>query len=76
MFNKAHASGSSSDWFQYNLLKMSTQQCCQEAHRSYLLRLIDPNTNSNNKNLWAYIKSKRIDHTGVPVLFGMADSLK
>ena len=30
--------------------------------------MIDPNTKSNNKNLWAYIKSKCIDHSGIPSL--------
>ena len=69
MFNKARASGSPSDWSQYKSLKKITQQACREAHRSYILWLIDPIAKSNNKNLWSYIKSKQINHTGVPPLF-------
>ena len=69
VFNKARASGSPSDWSQYKSLKKITQQACREAHRSYILLLIDPIAKSNNKNLWSYIKSKQIDHTGVPPLF-------
>ena len=42
MFNKACISGSPTDWSQYKLLKKSTQQGFREAHRLYLLRLIDP----------------------------------
>ena len=69
MFNKkARISGSPSDWSQYKMLQKTTQQTCREAHRSYTFRMIDPNTKSNNKNLWAYIKSKRIDHSGIPSL--------
>ena len=48
-----------------NHLKI-TQQACREAHRLYILQHIDPIAKSNNKNLWSYIKSKQIDHTGVP----------
>ena len=34
----------------------------------YVSNLLDPNSNAVTKRLWSYIKSKRLDHTGVSSL--------
>ena len=43
-------------------------QCeCHRAYNNYVISLVDDNNNAS-KQLWAYVKSKRIDHCGVTPL--------
>ena len=41
---------------------------CRKCFNQYVAKLIDPNSNAVTKRLWSYIKSKKLDHTGVSML--------
>jgi len=49
-----------------NVVNVSTSA----GFNQYASTLIDPNSNAITKRLWSYIKSKKVDHTGVGTLRG------
>ena len=55
-------------WAKYKDIKIQCQYECHTSFNLYVSNLIDPNSNAVSKRLWSYIKSKRLDHTGVSTL--------
>ena len=49
-------------------IKRQCQYECRKCFNQYVANLIDPNSNVVTKRLWSYIKSKKLDHTGVSTL--------
>jgi len=66
-YNKARLSHHQDDWAQYYNLKRECQRECRRAYNNYVTSLVD-NNNNVSKRMWAYVKSKRIDHCGVAPL--------
>ena len=66
--NHACATNTVSDWARYKDIKKLCQFGCCKCFNQYVSSLIDPNGNTITKRLWSYIKSKKLDHTGVGTL--------
>ena len=66
-YNKARLSHHQDDWAQYYNLKRVCQHECRRPYNNYVTSLVDDNNNVS-KQMWAYVKSKRIDHCGVAPL--------
>jgi len=66
-FNKAHQTNHSDDWNAYYKLKKKTQQERRRSHNHYVSNLTHDRGNVSKK-LWSYIKSKRKDTFGIPLL--------
>ena len=56
------------DWSKYYAIKKECQFECRAAYNKYFHDLIDPNSDIITKRLWAYIKSKKQDQTGIGAL--------
>jgi len=67
-YNRTRATTSSHDWFKYKDIKKQCQHKCCKCFNQYASILIDLNSNAISKHLWSYIKSKKLDHTGVGTL--------
>ena len=70
--NRAHKatkkSKSSQDWKRFRLLRKSVQKQLHEAHEDCLRKLLDPESDTNSKDLWRYLKAKKQDSVGVSTL--------
>ena len=66
-FNRVRQTNHSDDWKAYNNIKKKTQQECRRSHNRYVSSLAD-DCGGVLKKLWSYIKSKRKDSMGVPLL--------
>ena len=67
-YNHARATNTEYDWAKYKDIKRQCQYECRKCFNQYVANLIDPNSNVVTKRLWSYIKSKKLDHTGVGTL--------
>ena len=67
-YNHARSTNTEHDWARYKDIKRQCQYECRNSFNLYVSNLIDPNSNAVSKRLWSYIKSKRLDHTGVSTL--------
>ena len=69
-FNKAKQSSSPSDFSRYQKLKKETRSACKHAFNDYLTNIVSPDSVSNPKRFWSFIKSRRCDSSGVAPLKG------
>ena len=70
--NRAHTKAkhtkSDRDWKRFRLLRKSLQKMLKVAHQDYINNLLDPQTDTNSRNLWRYLKATRQDNVGVSTL--------
>jgi uncharacterized protein (DUF2252 family) len=67
-YNKARRSNSEQDWAKYKRLKSLSQKTTRQAHNKYLYDIISPKLKDNNKQFYSYIKSKKLDASGISPL--------
>ena len=66
-FQKAKNCNSEKVWKKYKEIKKNCQKLCRNTHLSYVQNLVT--NDKNNKKLWAYIKSKNNENSGISDLF-------
>ena len=70
--NRAHTKAkhtkSDRDWKRFRPLRKSLQKMIKVAHQDYINNLLDPQTDTNSRNLWRSLKATRKDNVGVSTL--------
>ena len=67
-YHKAKRTGDQRDWDKFHQQRRECQRATKRDYWQYINRLIDPDTDTTNKNLWSYLKTKRQDSFGVAPL--------
>ena len=67
-FNKARKTKKDKDFQRYQQLKKATRSACKQAYSDYLNNIISPESSTNPKKFWGFIKSKKCDNSGVSPL--------
>jgi len=68
-YNRAKQTNHPENWTTYFEIKRLTQQECRKAYNKYISSFIDSENNCTKK-LWSFIKSKRLDQTGIgPIIY-------
>ena len=65
---KARRTGSAKDIKRYKHLKDLSRTTCRSAYNSYITNIISPDSTSNPKRFWSFVKSPRTDSSGVAPL--------
>ena len=75
-YNKAKSSNSMFDWNRYKDIKKTMQRETRHAFNQYMYKTVHtPYENGKRKRFYKYIKSLRSDHTGIPSLEKMVNSI-
>ena len=67
-FTKARKTKCSKDFQRYQQLKKTTRSACKRAYSDFLNNIISPESTTNPKKFWGFIKSKKCDNSGVSPL--------
>ena len=67
-FWKARKTNNTKDYERYHRLKKESRTACKSAYNSYIKNIISPDSTSNPKRFWGFIKGMRTDATGVAPL--------
>ena len=67
-YNKARSSKKHRDIERYKRLKVAARLACKRAHNNYIKDIVSPDSQTNPKKFWSFIKSKRNDNSGVSPL--------
>ena len=67
-FWKARRTKNDKDIQRYHHLKKESRSACKSAYNSYIRNIISPDSTSNPKRFWGFIKGMRTDTTGVAPL--------
>ena len=65
---RARTSKKRKDFERYEKLKKSSTETCKTAYNDYITNIISPDSSSNPKRFYGFIKSKKIENHGVAPL--------
>jgi hypothetical protein len=75
IYKKARKTNSDEDWGKFKEFRKATKKLIQKSHNEFLNNMLDPESDTNSKKLWSYIKSKRQDTTGIGSLYHQGQTI-
>jgi len=68
VYNRAKCYKHNSDWSEYKDLQRKVRHMLKHNHRAYITSIIS--SSNTNKLFWKYMKVKKQDNSGIPILHG------